>query len=148
MKKQTIIFFFVITMVLSFAAVVSAESNQEYYDLIDYDLLQIYAGAVNYNLNGVKDVMSDLRDDIYDCSRYLTEKGEYSAGLAEILWLVSSAVESQSSYTASVVANARCSLANILLKTTPDFCAYPYYGAPAADEPIHIPPRRAPRPHS
>ena len=155
MKKQTIIFLFVLTMVLSFSAVAAAESNEEYYNLIDSDLVKVYAAAVSHNFDEANDIMPGLRDNIYNCTRYLTEKGQYSAGLTDILSLVSTAVESQSPNTAAVVANARCSLAKILLNTTPNFCVKPNtQTVPSKKEKeqepeiIVIPIIKTPRPHS
>ena len=159
MKKRTIIFLFVLTMVLSFAAVVSAESNQEYYNLIDSDFSKIYTAAVSHNFDEANDIMPGLRDNIYNCTRYLTEKGQYSAGMTDILSLVSTAVESQSPNTAAVVANARCSLAKILLNTTPNFCVNPNaqttapkqekeYESEQDSKFIVIPIIKTPRPHS
>ena len=126
MKKQTIIVLFVMAMVLSLTAVVSAaDKNQKYFDTIDGDLLKIYSAVVNDDFEEARKVIPTLRQNIYECSRYLLEKGQYSSNLMDIVTLVNNAVQNENKNTPEIVVSARCSLARILLKTTPDFCYNP-----------------------
>ena len=126
MKKQSLIFLFVMTMVMSLTAIVSAaDRNVEFYNAIDSNLLKIYAAVVNDEFEEAKEIIPDLRQNIYECSRYLTEKGEYSAELMDIVTMVNTAIVNKSPDSPQIVVSARCAVAKVLLRTTPDFCYNP-----------------------
>lgn len=125
MKKFNGIVLFVLVLILSFAAVASADKSEDYYNAIDSDLLKIYGALVNNNYEEAKNVMPTLRENIYKASRFLTEQGRYSKDLMDVVSLVNTVITNKSENGPATIVYCRCLVAKILLKTTPAFCVNP-----------------------
>ena len=133
MKKFTVVLMLCLAFVLtSLTAVSAANTKEDWHGIIDPQLVEIYNAVLKRDFDEARKLLPGVREDIYDCARYLAEIGEYKNGdILNVLNIVSRAVLNKAEDAPKQVTIARCLLAKVLLDTSPDFCS----DSPSPEEP-------------
>ena len=126
MKKNTIIILLTLAVVVSsLTAVSAANTKEDYFDIIDSQLAEIYNAVSKGDFDEARKLVSDIRGDIYDCARYLAEIGEYKNGdILNVYNIIGRAVLNKSEDALKQISNARCLLNKELFGTTSDHCVF------------------------